>query len=159
MPAGAWRTSRLSACSWKANCRGATGAGRTCASSSTCRPATGSAGFRKNSSGSCMSPGWRPVASSGAASTSAVWAASAGSCSGRRQAPVVALDRPGEVPPLEDVQLQFEMTLGDDEQRLDVQNLGLRLGEQRWPETRLQLTRHPRWHTWQARIDRLQLDL
>lgn len=82
-----------------------------------------------------------------------------GSFSGQLQAPVVALDLPGEVPPLEDVQLQFEMTLGDDEQRLDVQNLGLRLGEQRWPETRLQLTRHPRWHTWQARIDRLQLDL
>src|SRR5690606_37228058 len=154
MPAGAWRTSRLSACSWKANCRGATGAGRTCASSSTCRPATGSAGFRKNSSGSCMSPGWRPVASSGAASTSAVWAASAGSCR-RLWWPWTC----PEVPPLEDVQLQFEMTLGDDEQRLDVQNLGLRLGEQRWPETRLQLTRHPRWHTWQARIDRLQLDL
>src|SRR5690554_7692059 len=51
-----------------------------CASSSTCRPATGSVGFRKNSSGSCMSPGWRPVVSSGAASTGAVWAASAGSC-------------------------------------------------------------------------------
>src|SRR5690606_41295206 len=63
------------------------------------------------------------------------------------------------VPPREDVRLQFEPRRRDDEQRLEIQNLGLRLGEQRWPEPRLQLTRHPRWHTWQARIDRLQLDL
>src|SRR5690606_10894695 len=69
--------------------------------------------------------------------------------------PVVELDLPRPAPATEDLELQFQLQLEDDQQRLDIQQLSLRLGEQRWPDTRLQLTRHPQHGDWQARIDRV----
>ncbi|GGI88017.1 YhdP family protein [Halopseudomonas pertucinogena] len=73
--------------------------------------------------------------------------------------PVVELDLPRPAPATEDLELQFQLQLEDDQQRLDIQQLSLRLGEQRWPDTRLQLTRHPQHGDWQARIDRVPLQL
>ena len=79
--------------------------------------------------------------------------------SGRLQAPVVELDMPHTAPPIEDLQLQFNLQLEDDRQRLDIEQLSLQLEQSRWPDTRLQLTRHPNRGDWQARIDRVPLGL
>ena len=79
--------------------------------------------------------------------------------SGRLQAPLIELDLPHLAPPIEDLQLQFSLQLDDDQQRLDIEQLSLQLEQSRWPETRLQLTRHPNRGDWQARIDRVPLGL
>lgn len=78
---------------------------------------------------------------------------------GELTVPLVELDLPRPAPVTKDLRLQFQLLLGDDRQQLDIQQLSLQLGERRWPETRLQLTRHPQQQNWQARIDRLPLDL
>ncbi|MFA5677430.1 MAG: YhdP family protein [Pseudomonas sp.] len=79
--------------------------------------------------------------------------------SGQLQMPVIELNLPRPAQPIEDIQLQFSLQLTDDEQRLDIEQLSLLLGQHRWPETRMQLTRHPHRGNWQARIDRIPLDL
>lgn len=79
--------------------------------------------------------------------------------SGLLQAPLVelALARPG--PAIEDLQLQFNLQLEDDQQRLDIQQLSLQLAQHHWPETRMQLSRDPQRGDWQAHIERVPLDL
>ena len=79
--------------------------------------------------------------------------------SGLLQAPVVELDLPRPGPAIEDLQLQFNLQLEDDRQRLDIQQLSLQLEQQRWPETRMQLSRDPDRGDWQAQIDHAPLDL
>ena len=81
------------------------------------------------------------------------------SLGGRLLAPVIELDLPHTAPPIEDLQLQFSLQLEDDQQRLDIEQLSLQLEQSRWPDTRLQLARHPNRGDWQARIDRVPLGL
>lgn len=79
--------------------------------------------------------------------------------SGQLRIPDIELSLPRPAPPVADIQLQFSLQLEDDEQRLDIADLSLILGEQRWPATRMQLTRHPQQGNWQVRMDRIPLDL
>ena len=79
--------------------------------------------------------------------------------SGQLAAPVVELDLLRAAPGVQDLQLQFDLRLEDDQQRLDIEQLSLRLGEDAWPATRLQLTRSPGDGQWQARADQLPLGL
>lgn len=79
--------------------------------------------------------------------------------SGLLQAPVVELDLPRAAPALEELQLQFNLQLEDDLQRLDIQQLSLQLAQHHWPGTRMQLSRHPGRGDWQAHIDHAPLDL
>lgn len=78
---------------------------------------------------------------------------------GQLTAPVVELDLPREAPAIQDLQLQFELQLEDDQQRLDIEQLSLSVGEDAWPATRLQLNRSPADGQWQARADQLPLAL
>lgn len=78
---------------------------------------------------------------------------------GELQVPALELALPRPTQPIEDLQLQFHLQLTDDQQRLDIEQLSLTLGGQRWPETRLQLSRDPHRRDWQAKADRLPLDL
>ena len=81
------------------------------------------------------------------------------SLSGLLQAPVVGLNLPRNGPAIEDLQLAFRLQLQDDLQQLDIQQLSLRLEQQHWPDTRMQLSRHPQRGDWRAQIDHLPLDL
>ena len=75
------------------------------------------------------------------------------------QAPVVELDLPRTSPAIEDLQLQFSLQLDDDHQQLDIQQFSLRLEQQHWPSTRMQLRRQPNQGDWLVNIDHLPLDL
>lgn len=79
--------------------------------------------------------------------------------SGVVTAPTVALTLPRPAPVLEDVHLRFALNLGPNQQTLDVDELTLRQGDQRWPSTRLQVQRQADDGQWQARADHLSLDL
>ena len=79
--------------------------------------------------------------------------------SGQLAAPVVELDLPRAAPAIENLQLQFELQLEADQQRLDIDQLSLNVGADAWPATRLQLTRSPGDGQWQARADQLPLAL
>src|SRR5690606_4155024 len=81
------------------------------------------------------------------------------SLAGQLQVPAIELDLPRPAQPIENLQLRFNLQLADREQRLDIEQASLLLGEQRWPDTRLQLSRDPQQGDWQARIDRIRLDL
>lgn len=78
---------------------------------------------------------------------------------GQLQVPVLELSLPRTEQPIEDLQLQFSLQLEDDQQRLDIEQLSLTIDQQRWPQTRLQLSRQPTRGDWQARADRIPLDL
>ena len=79
--------------------------------------------------------------------------------SGRLQAPVIELDLQRPAPSLQDLSMYFELQLEDDRQQLSIENFTLRLDDQVWPATRLQLQRQPDDGQWQARADHLPLDL
>ena len=81
------------------------------------------------------------------------------SLSGQLQIPAIELELPRPAQPIENLQLRFNLQLADRQQRLDIEQLSLLLGEQRWPETRLQLSRDPQQGDWQARVDRIPLGL
>ena len=78
---------------------------------------------------------------------------------GNVQIPTIELDLPRPAPPLQDLAMRFELQLEDDRQWLNVEDFRLRLNDQPWPATRLQLLREPASGQWQAHADQLPLDL
>src|SRR5690606_17308950 len=78
---------------------------------------------------------------------------------GLLQAPALELDLLRPAPSVQDLSMGFELQLSDELQRLNIDDLRLRLDEQSWPATRAQLQRQPADGHWQARIDQLPLDL
>lgn len=78
---------------------------------------------------------------------------------GQLQAPAVELDLLRPAPAVQDLSMGFALQLSDEQQRLSIDDLRLRLDEHDWPATRLQLQRQPADGRWQARIDQLPLDL
>ncbi|QJD60343.1 TIGR02099 family protein [Pseudomonas sp. gcc21] len=64
--------------------------------------------------------------------------------------------RPGAA--LTELQAQFDLQLGTDQQSLRVEQLGLQVGDIPWPETRLTATRTVEDGSWQLALDRLPLE-
>lgn len=77
---------------------------------------------------------------------------------GRLDVPQVRLEAAQQVPELRDLDADFALNLGERE-RLRVQNLTFNLDGQRWPRSRLLVARDSGSRKWEARADRLSVDL